>query len=155
MNKIIICLMLVLSTFLVINCYAADTEKEIAIKKYLKMNSMDEAVEEMVASVIQQLPKEFPSSERQRVANHIRKNVRRDVIEIVVIDSLRRHFTTAEINALVSFYSSATGKTIQKKMKLYMSDIVPDMQAEIQRSIKSYVPKEDVMGKAYGGKIAK
>lgn len=58
-----------------------------------------------------------------------------DALRENVIQSMAKHFTVAELNALSEFYSTPEGQSILKKMAPYMSDVMPLIQAEVFKGI--------------------
>jgi hypothetical protein len=53
-----------------------------------------------------------------------------------MMQSMVKHFTVAEIDALTQFYGSLEGRSVMKKFGLYMADVMPVMQAEIERVVQ-------------------
>src|SRR5438270_11355410 len=51
-----------------------------------------------------------------------------------MIDSMVKHFTTEELKALADFYGSPVGKSAMQKFGAYMADIMPAVQAEMQKA---------------------
>jgi hypothetical protein len=49
-------------------------------------------------------------------------------------DAMVKHFTTDELKALADFYGSPVGKSAMQKFGAYMADVVPAIQAEMQKA---------------------
>src|SRR5438093_3429831 len=49
-------------------------------------------------------------------------------------DAMVKHFTTDELKALADFYGSPVGKSAMQKFGAYMADIMPAIQAEMQKA---------------------
>jgi len=49
-------------------------------------------------------------------------------------DAMVKHFTTDELKALADFYGSPVGKSAMQKFGAYMADVMPAIQAEMQKA---------------------
>ena len=49
-------------------------------------------------------------------------------------DAMVKHFTTEELKALADFYGSPVGKSAMQKFGAYMADVMPAIQAEMQKA---------------------
>ena len=58
-------------------------------------------------------------------------------------NSMVARFTVGEIDALADFYGSPEGKSVMKKLGLYMADVMPVIEAETMRAVERVkeVPK--------------
>jgi hypothetical protein len=68
--------------------------------------------------------------------------VRADSIEQISRTAMINHFTVDEINALTDFYGSKNGVSIMKKFSLYMAEVAPALEAEIQRGLQKLQAEE-------------
>jgi hypothetical protein len=54
----------------------------------------------------------------------------------ITLDGLVKYFTVDELNAMVAFYGSPTGKAAFKKFAPYMGEIMPQIQQEVRKAIE-------------------
>ncbi len=62
--------------------------------------------------------------------------LRADLLENLARTSMIKHFTADELNALADFYGSKHGASVMKKFGIYMADVLPSIQAEVQRALQ-------------------
>jgi hypothetical protein len=53
----------------------------------------------------------------------------------ISLDGLVKYFTVDELNAMVAFYGSPTGKAAYKKFAPYMGEIMPQIQQEVRKAV--------------------
>jgi hypothetical protein len=117
------------------NAYAQDSQsdREKAVERYFKAMPFDTMIEE--ASV--EMAKRLPEEQRADFVSFMTTEVRFDVILTAAKASLANRLTTDEINAFASFMESPLGKSSMAKMKFYMADVMPVVQAEVARAIEA------------------
>lgn len=98
-----------------------------AAKHYLTVAPMSE----MLDDAIREMSKQFPDDHRARFIAMMKEGIRVDVLEEAAIQSMAKHLTVAEIDALARFYGSPEGKSVQKKFGVYMAELMPVMQREL------------------------
>jgi len=49
-------------------------------------------------------------------------------------ESMVKNFTADELKALADFYGSPVGKSAMKKFGAYMADVMPSIQAEVEKA---------------------
>ena len=113
--------------------YAQDSQsdRELAVERYFKVVPFDQMIHEMSAEMAKQMPVE----QRADFIKFMTSEVRFDLVVASAKASLAKHFTTEEINALAAFMESPAGKSSMSKMKYYMADVMPVVQAEVARAI--------------------
>ena len=112
----------------------ADTPENrlAAAKQYLRVSPIQEMMDDMTEKISLTMPLE----QRREFVDLMKRRVQMDVIEQATINGLVKHFTVREIEALAAFYGSPEGKAITKKMGVYMADVMPIIQREIQRAVQ-------------------
>lgn len=127
-------------TIISISAFGQDIEdtqenRRTAAERYLKVTPMDSMMDDVIEKVAIQLPEE----KRDEFKLFMGKYVRNYVLEDAAIQSMIKHFTTAEINALADFYSSPVGRSVIKKFGIYVADIMPVLMAELERAMSEFV----------------
>ncbi len=103
-----------------------------AAKHYFEVASMEELMEGMAAEMSKTLPPEQGALFKTMMAKHVRI----PVVEEAATKSLAKHLNLAEITLLTKFLEDPVGKSAMGKMKFYMADLMPVIQAEVGRAIK-------------------
>ena len=90
-----------------------DTEKNriTAAKRYLAVMPPEEMMRDLVSNMAQQIPEK----NRQEYVDLMTKHLDLKAVEQILLDSMVKHFTTKELDALASFYGSPEGKASMKK----------------------------------------
>ena len=92
-------------------------------------------VSEVVDDIIQQFSKRLPEEFRADFISRINRLIDIDRFEDIGIEVTTKHFTADELNALVDFHESQIGKSIMKKIGVYVTDIQHEITMELQHSI--------------------
>src|SRR5215475_11640340 len=58
-----------------------------------------------------------------------------DALAHIMLNAMVKDFTAEELNALADFYGSSVGKSAMSKFPNYLSDAMPQLMAEIQRTV--------------------
>ncbi|RYD22381.1 MAG: DUF2059 domain-containing protein [Verrucomicrobiaceae bacterium] len=90
---------------------------------------------EMLADVTVNMAKNLPEAQRNGFIELMTKNLDVAAVEKATKDAMVKHFTADELKDLADFYSSPTGKSAMKKMGVYMGDVMPAIQAEVQKAM--------------------
>ena len=53
----------------------------------------------------------------------------------LTLDALVKHFSVAELNAMLAFYGSPDGQSAYKKFDAYMMELIPQIQLEVKKAI--------------------
>ncbi len=131
MTKTIISVVFLIATSF---AHSQDTSANrlIAANRYLKVVPM----EQMVSETVIELSKQLPAERRQEFIRQMNATIQPGHLENVARKALITHFTTEELTALADFYGSKHGARIMKKFGPYMADVLPSIQAEVQRSLR-------------------
>jgi hypothetical protein len=105
--------------------------RRAAAQRYVSTIPSESVFDEMVTTLSQQVP----SNRREEFVALMRKLVPVDAMQAVTIETMSRHFTVAEIEAMTKFQSSPEGKAIMGKLGVYMGELMPQIQREVLRAL--------------------
>lgn len=113
----------------------ADTpeNRKAQAEKYLQVNSF----ESMISDSIDEMAKQVPEESRQKFVDGMKKSIQVDNLKSVAIESMTKHFTVKELEALTAFYGSPEGKSVMKKFGSYMADVMPIIQQQVMQAIQA------------------
>ena len=117
---------------------AASDEKLAAAKRYLATTPMSEMVGDMTAKMAIQIP----ADQRDNFIKTMTEEVDIPLLESVALDAMVKTFTLEELNAFADFYGSEVGKSAMSKVGTYMSLVMPAIQQEMVRAIKTTEAKK-------------
>jgi hypothetical protein len=92
-------------------------------------------------------PKEMLHEVATRVAPTLMEKDRKVFLEVmespaiekeansITLNGLVKYFTVDELNAMIAFYGSPTGKAAYKKFGSYMGDIMPQIQMAVKKAV--------------------
>src|SRR5262245_41120055 len=86
-------------------------------------------IQRMLDDMINSLAGQIPEARRPEFVDLMRKMVVPDTLRAMTLETMPRHFTVAEIEAMTAFYGSPEGKSIMKKFGPYMGELMPRIQA--------------------------
>ena len=111
---------------------AADTKENRlkAAQRYLKIMPMKDMMEDMA----KEMSKTMPADQAAVFKKILTQDVDISVLEKAATESMVKNFTTSEIEALAKFYASPEGRSVMKKLGVYMADVMPAIQQEIARA---------------------
>ena len=112
-----------------------------AALRYIKVASM----QDMTDSITKEMAKQVPEKHRGEFILLMKKSMKVDVLEKMVLKVMVRHFNTKELNALAEFYGSTEGKSILVKFGPYMAEIMPLVQQEVMHAVEEM--KKERQGK--------
>jgi len=100
-------------------------------KKYLEVMPPKELLQGVTSRVAPTLPED-----NRKVFTEVmnREDIQKAAYRIM-LDSLVKNFTVAELNAMLSFYGSPDGQSAWKKFSPYMSEIMPPIQQEVRKAV--------------------
>lgn len=84
---------------------------------------------EMLTDMVEKMSAQFPTEKQKMFNDLMLKNMDLDKFTQIIQDSMIKHFTAEELNALANFYGSAVGKSAMTKFGAYMADAMPQIQA--------------------------
>lgn len=100
-------------------------------QRYLKATPPQEMMNDMTVN----MAKNLPEAQRDGFIKLMTKNLDLAAVEKATKDAMVKHFTANELKGLADFYSSPEGKSAMKKMGVYMADVMPVIQAEVQKAM--------------------
>src|SRR5262245_5364100 len=110
----------------------SETARRAAAQRYVSTIPSESVFDEMVTALAQQVP----SNRRDEFIALMRRLVPIDALQAVTIETLSRHFTVAEIEAMTRFQSSPEGKAIMGKLGGYMDELMPQVKREVLRALE-------------------
>jgi hypothetical protein len=108
------------------------TRREAA-ERYAGTNDLPKLLADVTDAMSQNLPPEG----RDRLKILLTEYVRIDALKEAMLIAMVKHFTTRELNALADFYGSTEGKSAMAKYGLYMSEVMPMIQAEMTHAVEA------------------
>ena len=102
-----------------------------AVERYLKAMPFDQ----LMADIATEMATRMPPGQGDDFVLFLTREVRLDVIESAAKQSLAKHLSLEELNALAEFMERPEGKSAMSKMKFYMADVMPVVQQEVARAI--------------------
>jgi len=105
-------------------------DRQAAAARYLNVVPMSKMLEDSFA----ELAKQLPPDNRAGFIARMNRSVRADTLERIALDAMVKTFTADELNALADFYGSKPGRSAMQKFGIYMGQVMPAIQAEIQRA---------------------
>jgi len=119
--------------------------RRVAVGQYFKVQPMNEMMNDMQERMMQGMPPQMRASMQSSKLSP--SDIQ--MIEAAATDSMVKHFTIGEIEALTAFYSSPEGRSVMKKMPDYMADLMPAIQSKMMAKM---MPQNGVQGgMGYGG----
>lgn len=103
---------------------------QASVDRYFKVVPMAKQLEDSYAMAAKMLPPE----QRANFIEHMRKNVRVFTLERNAKEVVAKVFTTEELNAISNFQESKNGSSATRKLGIYMEQMMPAMQHEMQRA---------------------
>lgn len=85
----------------------------------------------MIDQSIQTLSERLPEEERERFMTYVKLRMDYDEIEALSIRAMADTFTAPELKAMIAYYGSAEGKSVDAKMGGYMSKMTPEVTKRI------------------------
>lgn len=144
LHRLIIATTLLLSIQGIAYAQQQDKEMDAAIKQYLKVAPADLLLDNAMAEFV----KAVPEDSRATIEETFR-TINRERITRAMVDSLKKHFTVAEVKAIAKFYGSAEGKSVMKKLGIVQAELLPVIQTELATALQKTYDKQQ---KASGNK---
>ncbi len=151
MKKLVAAFLMVLLSF---GVYAQDSKRE-SIEELLRVTNMDSMIDniyeqmgQMTEGMGKQLgvkPDEQPifDAYMNKVFSAMKEDMNWEKMKPPLIDIYLKHYTEKEIQDMLTFYKSETGRSMVSKMPTVMADY---MQVS-QEMMKSFIPKMQSMAK--------
>ena len=105
-------------------------DRKAAAARYQSVMPMTKMLDDSYS----ELAKQLPQDKRADFIAKMKQTIRVDTLERIALDSMIKTFTADELNALADFYGSKLGRSAVQKFGIYMGQVMPAIQAEIQRA---------------------
>ncbi|MBQ0932013.1 DUF2059 domain-containing protein [Ideonella alba] len=128
------CLCVALAALLWLPAQAQDSlaDRQAAADRYLQVVPMSRMLDDAFAEI----GKQVPATHRAQFLADMKAIVRVDALETLTREAMVRTFTADELNALADFYGSTHGASAMKKFGTYIAQVIPAVQAEVQRGLE-------------------
>ena len=90
----------------------------------------------MFLDLVQKMSAQVPREQQKKFIDLMTKNMDLDKFSAIVRETIVKHFTAEELNALADFYGSPVGKSAMSKFGQYMADIMPQIQSLTIEAVK-------------------
>lgn len=107
--------------------------RQAAAKKYLQVVTPQELLQDLSTRVMPTLPEKKRAMFKEVMDS---KNLQ-DYTYRVALDTLVKHFTAGELQAMTTFYSSPEGKAIRPKIGAYMAELMPQIIREVIKDLQA------------------
>src|SRR5438477_13211013 len=104
--------------------------RRLEAERYLQATPPKALFEDMADKMTMNLPPD----QRQQVKRMMTAELDIAALTKAMTDAMVKHFTTEELKALADFYGSPIGKSAMQKFGAYMADVLPAIQAEMQKA---------------------
>jgi hypothetical protein len=113
---------------------AGDTpeERATATRNYLKAVPVNSMVQDLTSEMLKSVPPE----QKVEIEALLKKALDPKFLEALTLETMPKHFTTKEINAMATFYATPEGASIMKKFGAYMADIMPAIQTQVIEALQ-------------------
>jgi hypothetical protein len=105
--------------------------RTVVAKKYLQVMPPKEMLHEVANRVAPTLPEK----NRKIFIEVMNSPGIEQAADRITLDGLVKYFTVDELNSMVAFYGSPTGKSAYKKFAPYMGEIMPQIQQEVKKAV--------------------
>ena len=113
-------------------------DRQAAAARYMGIVPMTTLLEDSYA----ELAKQLPQDKRAGFIAQMKQAIRVDNLERIALDSMVKPFTAGELNALADFYGSELGRSAVQKFGIYIGQVMPEIQAEVQRAVQQQSNQE-------------
>lgn len=131
LRTLLIALLLLVSA----NAFAAEVDtpasRRAAAERYSKVSDFEKQFVAGLEAGLQNLP----ADQKGEVMLLMKKHLQLEVIETLMVEAMVKTFTTQELDALATFYASGPGKSAMDKMQPFMTSMLPQIQAEMARTL--------------------
>jgi hypothetical protein len=116
--------------------------RTVVAKRYLEVMPPKELLHEVSNRVAPTLPEK----DRKIFTDVMSSTGLEQAANRISLDGLVKYFTVDELNAMVAFYGSPTGKSAYKKFAPYMGEIMPQIQQEVKKAVVEAQKQQDPKG---------
>ena len=92
---------------------------------------------ELVDSMTEKVASTVPEAQRDLFKSMMTKHLDLSALVAAEKEALIKVFTAGEIESMKNFYGSAEGKSVLKKMSLYMGEIMPAIQSQLMKAAQA------------------
>ena len=92
---------------------------------------------ELVDSMTEKVASTVPEAQRDLFKSMMTKHLDLSALVAAEKEALIKVFTAGEIESMKNFYGSAEGKSVLKKMSLYMGEIMPAIQSQLMKAAEA------------------
>jgi hypothetical protein len=105
--------------------------RTVVAKRYLEVMPP----KEMLQGVATRVEPNLPEKDRKVFMEVMNSQDIEKAAYRLTLDALVKHFTVAELNAMLAFYGSPDGQSASKKFDTYMRELIPQIQLEVKKAI--------------------
>lgn len=146
-------LVLALGVLLAVSASAEQSKRE-SVEELLRITNADSLVDNMYAQVgqmlggmkdqlgIQESEQEIFEAHTQKVVDLMREHMSWEKMKDPMIDIYLRHYSEQEIQDMLTFYNSPTGRSMVEKMPAVMGDSIQLSQSMLQ----AFMPQLQQLG---------
>jgi hypothetical protein len=132
---------LALATLLICLCtlgFGAEADDTPATRRQAAMRYAEATdLQQMLTVIGDAMSQKMPPARREEFIKVLTQYVRIDALREAMVIAMTKHFTTRELNALADFYGSPEGKSAVAKLGVYMNDVMPMIEAEMQHAAEA------------------
>ncbi len=121
--------------------------RQAAAKKYLEVVPPQEMLQDFTERALPTLPE----NKRALFKEVMGRKSLQEFAYRVTQDTLVKHFTANEIQAMTNFYGSPEGKAIRPKMGSYTADLMPQIVKEVVKDLQGEEKAQAPPGPPAGG----
>lgn len=114
--------------------FADDMQERLRVARAYEKTT---PVVKMLDETLAQIRKSPMIAHKPEIFDLMVQSLDKEKIKEQTIELMAKHFTTAELEALTTFYNTEEGKAIMKKMPLYIAESQPIIQKEVMQSMAS------------------
>ena len=103
------------------------------VDEYLKVIPVKDLLDDMT----EKLAATVPENNREAFKSMLTKHFDLNALVTAEKQSLVKIFTVGELKAMIAYQSAPEGKSSMKKMGAYMADLMPTVQAELEKALKA------------------
>ena len=105
--------------------------RKVAAQRYLEAVPPRELLRSMAAS----LSRRIPEPSRKPLMEALSDKELEQATYRLTLDTLVKHFTPQELNAMAVFYGSPEGKSTRSKFGAYLADLMPQINEEVKKVV--------------------
>ena len=103
------------------------------VDEYLKVVPVKDLLDDMT----EKLAATVPENNREAFKSMLTKHFDLDALVAAEKQSLAKIFTVGELRAMIAYQSTPEGKSSMKKMGAYIADLMPTVQAELEKVLQA------------------